>query len=82
MQRWASLRLQERAGIISDLKRQVRYEMTVRGVFVGYWKADFTYTVTRDGSKVVEDCKGFRTPVYKLKKRIVEAQYRIVIMET
>lgn len=35
-----------------------------------------------DWSDVVEDLKGMKTPVYRLKKKLVEAQYRIQIRET
>jgi hypothetical protein len=44
------------------------------GVRVGIWREDW-----RD---VVEDVKGLPTPVYKLKKKLVEAQYGIQIRET
>jgi hypothetical protein len=30
---------------------------------------------------VVEDVKGFRTPLYRLKKKLIEAQYGIAIIE-
>jgi hypothetical protein len=32
--------------------------------------------------RVVEDVKGMKTPLYRLKKKFVEAQYGIVIRET
>jgi len=46
---------------------------------VGVYKADFRY---REQSRiVVEDVKGMSTVVYRLKKRLVEAQYGIRIQE-
>jgi hypothetical protein len=47
---------------------------------VGSYFADFCY---RDaaGAIVVEDAKGFQTPLYRFKRRMVEAQYGIVIQE-
>ena len=43
--RWGCLRLLERAGKISDLKRQVKYELIPKqdGEKATYYKADFTY---------------------------------------
>jgi hypothetical protein len=42
--------------------------------------ADFTY-FEKDGQQVIEDVKGVRTPVYRLKKKIIEAEYGIAITE-
>ena len=50
---------------------------TVRAV---KYRADFLYT--KDGETVVEDVKGVRTPVYKLKKKLFEYKYGIAIKET
>jgi hypothetical protein len=43
------------------------------------YRADFTYEA--DGKLVVEDAKGFRTEMYKLKKKWVKAEYGIDIRE-
>lgn len=53
-------------------------------VVVGKYIADFTYDVLGKDTTtfVVEDCKGFRTPVYRAKKRHFERQYGIAILET
>ena len=77
--RWCDLRLMLRAGAIADLKRQVPYQVSVNSVPVFKYMADFTYL--RNGVLVVEDSKGMRTPIYRLKKRCVEAQYGITIRE-
>lgn len=37
--------------------------------------ADFAYWCPVEGKRVVEDAKGFRTDIYKLKKAVVEAQF-------
>ena len=42
--------------------------------------ADFVYE--ENGQTVVEDVKGVKTPVYKLKKRMLAEKYGIVIKET
>lgn len=77
--RYGELKLLEKAGTISGLKLQPKFDMHVNGVCVGYYKADFWYE-TPEGA-VVEDVKGMRTPLYKLKKKIVEAEYGFEITE-
>jgi len=80
--RHQELKLLERAGEIHGLKLQPKFPMNVEGGgHVGHYIADFSYVDSRTGRSVVEDAKGMRTPVYRLKKRIVEAQYGIEIRE-
>jgi len=84
--RYGVLRLLERAGAICHLRLQPRYPLWVRPiregppVYIGTWIGDFEYDRPTGGT-VVEDVKGVRTPVYKLKKRLVEALYGIQIVE-
>ena len=76
-QRWRELLLLERAGKITGLKRQVRYELiptmrsksgaAIRGVS---YVADFIYTDSK-GQFHVEDAKGMRTEVYRIKKKLM-----------
>lgn len=87
--RWEELRLLERAGEIFELRRQVKYPLVVNGVSLGSYEADFVYCVPillhPPGSPtmmVVEDFKGVRTPVYRLKAKLVLALYGIKIHET
>ena len=74
--RYKELRLLERAGAISDLRRQVRYELIpaqrIEGKVVEKsitYRADFVYQ--REGETVVEDVKGFRTDVYIIKRKLM-----------
>ena len=69
--RWGCLRLLERAGKISGLKRQVKYELIPKqeGERACTYIADFTYY--EDGKLIVEDCKGCQTEVFKLKKKLM-----------
>ena len=80
--RWGMLKLLERAGRISDLKRQVSYELIPKqkGERACSYVADFTYM--EDGKLVVEDCKGFRTPEYRLKRKLMLWIHGIRIKET
>lgn len=68
------------AGAISGLRLQVRFPLRVNGVTVANYLADFVYV--RDGRRVVEDVKGMRTAVYKLKCRLMQAVHGIEILET
>lgn len=85
-QRYAELRLLEQAKAISNLRLQVRYPLVVNTVQVASYVADFVYFERPAGegvwSQVVEDYKGVRTPVYRLKKRLMLACYGIDIRET
>lgn len=85
--RWNDLQLLERAGMIKDLRRQVKFVLIpaqrINGKVVERecsYIADFTYEA--DGKTVVEDCKGFRTDTYKLKRKMMLYKYGIRILET
>ena len=47
-----------------------------------YYVADFVYYDLETDRFVVEDCKGFRTEAYKLKKALMFDRYGIRIKET
>ena len=86
--RYAELKLMERAGEISNLRRQVVFELTpsIRegGRVIeraSHYIADFTYTDRRTGQMVVEDVKGKRTPEYVLKRKYMLAINKIRIKE-
>ena len=76
------MKLLEKAKEISDLKRQVEYELIPRigGLRPIIYRADFTYV--QDGKVIVEDSKGFRDRVYKLKCRLMLFRHSIAIRET
>lgn len=86
--RLAELKLMERAGAISDLKCQVKFELIPKqensdGKCIERacsYIADFTYY--QCGAFVVEDVKGFRTPEYIIKRKLMLYRYGIVIKET
>ena len=80
--RWCELKLLERAGKISDLQRQVKFELLPKqdGERAIYYIADFVYT--DNGKQIVEDVKGFRTKEYRLKKRMLLYFTGIKIKET
>ncbi len=80
--RYSELALQYKVGQILDLKLQPRYPCVVHGIPVCVYVADFEY-VNLDGEVIVEDSKGFKTPMYRLKKKLFEAIYSpLTITET
>ncbi|MCM1356454.1 MAG: DUF1064 domain-containing protein [Staphylococcus sp.] len=91
------LKLMQRAGLISGLREQVpfvlipaqygQYGKDLKGKPTRVllerscrYIADFVYT-DADGNQVVEDTKGFRTPEYKIKRKLMLAVHGIKIKE-
>lgn len=81
--RYQELQWMQRAGIIHCIEIQPRYDLVVNGYKIGFYKADFRYFEKATGEAVVEDVKSeaTRTPVYRLKKKLMEALYGIEIVE-
>lgn len=84
--RYVKLRDMQEAGRIQGLRLQVPFEILpsfecdgvkYRGMS---YIADFVYY--RDGRQVVEDCKGFKTPEYKMKKKLMAYLNHINIEES
>ena len=86
--RWFALKALEQAGEISGLKRQVRYEVLPEqrnsdGKLLERARryiADFVYQ--KGDETIVEDCKGYRTDAYKLKKALMLFMNGIEVLET
>jgi hypothetical protein len=77
--RYGQLRTLETGGAISDLRVKTRYPLVVNGQECGYYEDDFNYMDR--GARIVEDVKGMRTDLYRLKRRLVKAIYGIDIVE-
>ena len=82
--RFVELSLMEKAKMIQDLKCQVSFLLIPKSEYgreINY-VADFTYY--EDGVLIVEDVKSpvTKTPLYRLKKRLMAEIYDIVIKET
>ena len=80
--RYSKLKMMEKAGIINSLKLQPEFKCQINGKKICTYKADFEYLMVDEegpdgqiGYYIVEDVKGFKTPVYKLKKKLVEALF-------
>ena len=78
--RYAELKLLERAGEIHGLTLQPAYDLIVDGVKICRYVADFRYFENKQ--IVVEDAKGFKTRDYRIKKKLMKAIFGIEIRET
>ncbi len=79
--RYGELRLLLKADEISDLTLQPKIRCVVNGVHVCDYFGDFAYTDRRTFKRIHEDVKGMKTPIYKLKKKLVLACSGIEIKE-
>lgn len=80
--RYKELKILKSAGVIECLELQKIFELqpsfkkngkTYRKIT---YKADFYYFDNEKGKYIVEDVKGFKTEVYKLKKKMFEYIYK------
>ena len=84
--RWVQLKLMEKSGLIKNLTRQQKFELIPKQRYNGktilpvYYIADFVYE--QNGVEIVEDVKGMKTEVYKIKRKLMLWRYGILIKET
>jgi len=81
-ERWGQLKAMERAGIVTQLERQIKYELSINDVKICDYIADFRYLLEEEdglSKLVVEDAKGILTPEFKLKKKMMKAIHGIDI---
>lgn len=78
--RWAELQLLEKAGEISNLRRQVPLDLLGREDFIKTptgkvmtYVCDFVYVDMKTHLTVYEDAKGHPTDTYKMKRAILDA---------
>ena len=83
-ERYAQLKMIERAGVIRDLELQPEYELIPSFRKNGktwrrtVYKADFRYILAEDDSYIIEDVKGSTaviTDVFRLKQKLFEYKY-------
>ena len=85
--RYYQLKLLEKAKLITELELQKKFELQpsyindngekIRAI---YYIADFFYYDKTKQKYIVEDVKGYRNEVYKLKKKIFEYQYSNLVI--
>lgn len=80
--RYIYLKTLEKLGSIKDLQLQPKFILqdsfkkngkTYRAIT---YKADFSYFDHKKGHLVIEDVKGQKTEVYKIKKKLFEAKFK------
>ena len=86
--RAAELKLLLAARQIYGLLEQVTFQLAPSVVIQGRKRpplryiADFTYYHQPGGELIVEDCKGFRTDTYRIKRHLMKSVHNIDILET
>ena len=81
-ERYGQLKAMERGGIVTDLELQVKYDIVINDIKICKYIADFVYKEESPDGKIkeiVEDAKGFETPEFKLKKKLMKAVHNIDI---
>lgn len=79
--RYGELKLLVKGGVIKDLELQPVFELIPSQVYQGKtmrkvsYIADFMYKDIKRGITVVEDVKGFKTDVYKIKMKLFLYKY-------
>lgn len=97
LKRWTELKLQEEAGVIQDLRKQVKFvlipaqrEPDTIGARGGVRKGKLIereaayiadFVYQKDGKTIVEDTKGYRTKDYVLKRKLMLWVHQIKIRE-
>jgi hypothetical protein len=79
--RYSKLKDGMAAGEISTLELQKDFSIFINEIKICKYLCDFYYFNTRTGLWVVEDVKGYKTPLYRLKKKLVEASWGVKIVE-
>jgi len=79
---WFTLKPRLDANEITNLQFQPQFLVTIKGRKICTYKADFSYFDSQAkgpdgqcGALIVEDVKGYKTDVYRLKKKMVEAAF-------
>lgn len=85
-ERWHWLCLMQKAGVITDLRRQVPFELIPAQKLDGKvverpvrYIADFVYI--KGGETIVEDAKGVRTKEYVIKRKLMLYEQGIRVKE-
>ncbi len=76
--RYSELKLMQRAGLISNLTLQPRFPLVVNGDLVCTYVADFQYL--DKGQLITEDAKGFETPEFRIKRKLMMAVLDIEVV--
>jgi hypothetical protein len=78
---YKKLKILLKAGKIGFLELQVPYELNPGGTHSLKYIADFVFVDRETGEKHVVDVKGFRTVIYRKKRRLMKKVHGIKIIE-
>ena len=80
--RYTELLIFQKAGAITDLELQPKFEIIINTKKIATYIADFKYFDVGRFEWIIEDVKSSatKTPVYRLKKKILENQEHPVII--
>ena len=81
-ERYGQLKAMEKAGVVTQFERQVKYELSINDMKICDYVADFRYLLEEENGLsrlVIEDAKGVQTPEFKLKKKMMKAIHGIDI---
>lgn len=78
---YRKLKILLKAGKIGLLELQKEYELNPGGTYSLKYLADFVFIDSRTGEKKIVDVKGFRTAVYRKKKRLMWRVHGIKVIE-
>lgn len=79
---WCELQLREKAGEISNLRRQVPFALVVGNILVCQYIADFVFV--EGAATIVEDCKSPQTrklAAFRIKAKLMKAIYKLEVRE-
>jgi len=79
--RYGELKLMQKAGLITGLGFQPLFGLHVNDILICKYRGDFEYTNRETSQRIIEDVKGIKTPVYRLKKKLMKAIHGIEIQE-
>lgn len=88
--RWRDLKSLEAGGYISQLERQVPFELAPAVNLYGErrkktalrYVADFRYFDVKAGHFVVEDAKGYESPISRIKRHLMKSVHNIDVRIT
>jgi len=83
LKHWKNLELLQKAGKISDLKRQVNFKLVVNDFLICTYRADMTYV--EEGELKIADVKGWkggdRYTMFTMKRKLLFATLGLAIIE-
>lgn len=76
---YAALKIRERDGEVCDVELQRPYCLTVNGVLITTYRADFVFWDVAQRRRRVIDVKGVKTPAFRLKQKLMRACHGVEI---